>query len=482
MSIKVRDQLQANLLDDETIDFAYYWQVFKRYSGRILLLAILFTVLVGLIAMRMTPMYSATASLLIESQPANVMSIEEVYNADTKRKDYMQTQFEILKSRQVAAMAVDELELDQNPLFMPPPDTTFTIFDDAKSWARENVPFMEKKVAPSLTEEERAQKRRKAAINKLMNSLKISLVDNTQVIKITAMSDSPELAALIANTMGDVFVENYLQAKVDMTTKATEFLTESMEGLREKLANAERKLSEFYEQNELVNLNNGVVSLAAEELEELSDELREARTTFNQNRAIYEQTQVSGADYNALARLPEVLNHTNIQSVRRQESAALSRVSELSEVYGPKHPKMVAANAELKSVQDNLEKQIRDLISSITTQYRSSQDKVSNLQAKIADSKSEYRKISGLESERRALQREVDINQQLYNSMFTRLKETSELGGFESVNARIHDPAVIPNNPTKPNKKLLIGAAFVISFGFGICFQPSYNFLCGKTV
>lgn len=119
MSIKMRDQLQANILDDETIDFAHYWQVFKRYAGRIILLAVLFTILVALIVMKMTPIYSATASLLIESQPANVTSIEEVYKSDTSRKDYMQTQYEIIQSRQVAARAVDELDLSNDAVFMP---------------------------------------------------------------------------------------------------------------------------------------------------------------------------------------------------------------------------------------------------------------------------------------------------------------------------------------------------------------------------
>ena len=468
MSSKVRDQLQANILDDETIDFAHYWQVFKRYAGRIILLAVLFTVLVALIVMKMTPIYSATASLLIESQPANLMSIEEVYKSDTTRKDYMQTQYEIIQSRQVASRAVDELDLSNDPVFMPKSSGGFDIVKDVKQWIKSKLIFLPEKKKKTLTQTQRAEKRRQAAINKLMNSISVNLVNNTQVIEITAVSESPELAARIANAMGDVYVENYLQAKVDMTTKATSFLTESMEGLKDKLEEAERKLTEFYEENQLVNLSNGVVGLAAEELEELSDQLLDAQSTLKQNRTIYEQTQRNGADINALSRLPEVLNHPNIQSVRRQQSEAQSRVSELSKVFGPKHPKMVAAQAELSSVRDTLQTQIRDLISSITTQYRASQERVANLQEEVGQAKSEYRKLSGLENQRRALQREVDINQQLYSSMFTRLKETSEVGGFESANARILDPAVAPNNPSKPNRTLLIGAAFVISFGFGV--------------
>ena len=468
MSSQKVDPAKSGILEDETIDFAQYWQVLKRYLGRIIVLATFFTALVAFVVMKLTPVYSATASLLIESSVANVMSIEEVYTSDTSRKDYMRTQFQILQSRQVASRAVDELDLSNNPLFMPVANESISIVTQAKQWLLARLPVASEASKSSLTDEQKAEKRRQAAINKLMNRVSVSLVDNTQVITITAVSESPELAAAIATTMGDVYVENYLQAKVDMTTKATSFLTESMDSLRDKLTKAEADLSAFYEENELVNLSNGVVGLAAEALEQRSEQLLEAETTLKQNRTIYQQTQQNGADYNALARLPEVLNHPSIQSVRRQEAQAMSRVSELSEVFGPKHPKMIAANAELSSVRGTLQQQIRDLISSITTQYRASQERVATLQTEVAKAKAEYRTLSTLENQRRSLQREVDINQQLYNSMFTRLKETSELGGFESANARVLDPAPVPNNPTSPNKTMLIMAAFGLSCGFGV--------------
>lgn len=197
MSIKMRDQLQANILDDETIDFAHYWQVFKRYAGRIILLAVLFTILVALIVMKMTPIYSATASLLIESQPANVTSIEEVYKSDTSRKDYMQTQYEIIQSRQVAARAVDELDLSNDAVFMPQSSGGLTIVKDVKKWVKSKIPFLPKQEKVELTETQKAEKRRQAAINKLMNSISVTLVNNTQVIEVTAVSDSAELAAVL---------------------------------------------------------------------------------------------------------------------------------------------------------------------------------------------------------------------------------------------------------------------------------------------
>lgn len=469
---QTKGQMEAKLLESDTLDLAQYWQTIKRYFWRILSLAVLITILVALIVMSITPQYSATATLLIESDQAKVLSIEEVYGIDSSRKEYFQTQYEILKSRQIAEKVVEKLKLYEHPTFDPEYESNQSGFiassvDSIKELIIESLPFLPQKDVVELTEEQMLQRRIGYAIFKFTKSLQITPITNTQVVKITYEHEDPRFAAVIANTVGDVYIENYLEAKLDMTAKATTWLNESLQGLRTKLDTAEKKLSDFYEREQLVNID-GVVGLASDELQQLSDLLLDAQSSLKRNETIYQQVNTANVDIATLASLPEVLNHPSIQNVKRAELSAESRVSELSKVYGPKHPKMIAANAELDSVRNSLTNQIRVLVNGINTEYRNALAKVRELEEDVAAAKQEYRKLSNLENQRESLQREVDINQQLYNSFFTRLKETAELGGFESANARILDEAVPPGAPSKPKKGLIIGAAFVVSFGFGI--------------
>jgi succinoglycan biosynthesis transport protein ExoP len=465
MAVNNREELNNNVFEDETIDIAHYFGIIKRYAFRIVSLAIAFTVLVALLVLRMTPMYTSATTILVESEKANIVSIEEVYGLDTKRKDYMQTQYEILRSRQIAERTVESISLYNNADFMPA-DEGPGMIDSLKSFASEFLPFLPQEEAVVLTEAEILARKKRKAVSILMKAVTVSMVDNTQVMEISVTTASPALSAEIANTISDVYIENYLQAKLDMTAKATSFLTESLEGLKEKLDGAERNLEKFYEQNQVVNID-GVVGLAADELERLSSQLLDAQTALKLNGVIYRQTR-NDTSLDDVSKLPEVLNHPTIQGVRRDEARAMTRVNELSKVYGPKHPRMIAANAELSSVKETLNSQISDLITSITTQYEVSEERVKQLQQEVEKAKSEYRALSTLDTQRKGLQREVDINQQLYNSFFTRLKETDELGGFESANARVLDTAMPNYVPSKPNKKLLIGAAFVFSIGFGV--------------
>ena len=58
-----------------------------------------------------------TATVLIESRAAKVVSIEEVYGIEGGKSEYYHTQFEILKSRSLAERVVRKLELRQLPEF-----------------------------------------------------------------------------------------------------------------------------------------------------------------------------------------------------------------------------------------------------------------------------------------------------------------------------------------------------------------------------
>jgi len=472
MSSRANEQIEAKLFDTDIIDFGQYLTTIKRYMWRIIGLALLLTIFVALVVLSMTPRYIATASLLIEAEQANVLSIEEVYGLDSSRKEYFETQYQILRSRHIAAKVVDELALYENPLFDL--DVVKTnrsglsqSIASAKDFIKEALPFLPQEIEVEKTEEEQLASRRSYAISQVLEFSSIAPIKNTQVVDISFESSDRALAAIIANTIADVYIENYLESKLDMTTKATNWLNESLQGLRSKLNTAENSLAEFYEREQLVDID-GVVGLASEQLQQLSDQLIDAQVLLQRNRTIYEQVNQSGADFSLLSSLPDVLNHPSIQNIKREEVIAESKVSELKEVYGPKHPIMIAATAELNSVKNSIRNQITVLISGITTEFRSAESKVAALKKDVEAAKSEFRKLSNLENQRKTLQRDVDTNQQLYNSFFTRLKETDQLGGFESANARILDAANPPSNPAKPKKGLIIAAAFVLSLGLGV--------------
>jgi len=466
------NEVESKIIDSETIDIEQYVNTIKRYFWRIFGLAIFTTLICALFVFSMTPIFTSKATMLIESDKANVLSIEEIYGLDSSRKEYFQTQYEILRSKRIARKVVESLELYKFDNFNHEYNQLNKgIISDsvagAKNVLRTALPFLPQKQEIELSEEEKFERDVKFATSVVGKNLTINPLVNTQVVELAYEDQNPKRAAQIANTVAEVYIKNYLESKLEMTAKATEWLNESLQGLRNKLNAAEKNLADFYEREQVVDID-GVVGLASDKLQNLSNQLIDAQILVKRNEAIFNQVTRANVSLDELSRLPDVLNHPSIRDLKRAEVSAQSRISELKEVYGPKHPRMIAANAELTSIAESVESQIQLLISSIRTEYESANMKLAALTRDVDAAKSEFRVLSNLESSRRTLQREVDINQQLYDSFFTRLKETDQIGGFESANARLIDFAAPPTFPSKPKKGFIIIGVFIASFGFGV--------------
>src|SRR5256886_14328217 len=102
------------------IDWRYNWNIINRRKWSIIGLALAVGLLTTLVVFAMTPIYRASATLRIESQAPNVVSIQEVYGLDTRSQDYLATQIEIMGGRPIAETVVDGLGLVGQPEFTPP--------------------------------------------------------------------------------------------------------------------------------------------------------------------------------------------------------------------------------------------------------------------------------------------------------------------------------------------------------------------------
>lgn len=461
-AVKTDDTLFYN----HTIDVSQYWRAVTRNKWSIIGFALVMSLVVSLFVMAMTPLYQSSTTLLIETERTNVMSIEEVYGFDSSRREYYLTQYEILRSRQIAERVVKRLNLTEHPLFDPVQlaknkSGLASSLSSMRKSIKEAIPLFPNPPTEILSEAQKQQNKLDFAIAKLQGNLEIKPVFHTHVVEIVFVSEDAQLAATISDTIANVYIENYLEAKLEMTAKATSWLNTSLAGLKNNLTESEQALNAFYEREKLVNID-GVIGLASEELQRYTALLVDAQNNLARVSAIYQQVNDKESTSD-LASLQEVQNHPTVQNVKKQQLNAQSNVSELAKVYGPKHPKMIAANAELESINDALSRQVTAMVNGINQEYQAAQSKVDSLKVEVDAAKQNYRKLSNLENQHLALQREVEINNQLYSSFFTRLKETNEVGGFERANARILDPAKPALAPFKPRKAMLVLLAFVAS-------------------
>ncbi|CAN8141108.1 hypothetical protein THIOSC13_470002 [uncultured Thiomicrorhabdus sp.] len=110
----------------DVIDLLPLFQAVWYRKWTVIAFTFLVTLLAALFVSQIEPVYKATATLQIDQKKSQVVSIEELYGVD-QSSEYLNTQFELIKSRAVAERVVEELNLVKHREFDPTQQKTTVI-------------------------------------------------------------------------------------------------------------------------------------------------------------------------------------------------------------------------------------------------------------------------------------------------------------------------------------------------------------------
>ncbi len=447
--------------DKKKIDPRILWATFNKHKLLIIGLTLLFGSLATLMVPSFKPIYHSAALLLIELDKPNIIAIEEVAGGELTAT-YFQTQLKILKSRVLSEKVVEKLDLMSHPAFQPPPKENKGGW---RSWLPGSL-LPDPEIPPPPTFEER----KKTVVEKMREGLSIGPLKDSQLVQISFESSHAPLTSTIPNTLADIYIESDLEAKLAMTNKATSWLTRRLDELRKKVTQSEQELQNYIEGQGLVDVE-GVKTLAAKQIEETAGDLVKARLDLAKVENLYKQVRaLRGQPPNAFESIPAILNNPLVQGVKGTELEAENKLSELSERYGPKHPKIQAAIAELKTAKANTARQIQHVVSGITNEYKLALANVKILKQAFEENKQKIQEINRKEYKIGVMKREIAVNRQLYDMFLTRFKETDasqDVQALQSTVGRIVEPALVPSKPENPNKRgQMIIMSWLLSFIF----------------
>lgn len=445
----------------DAIDLRHYWNIINPRKWSIIGLAVAVGLLTTLVVFAMTPIYRASATLLIESQSANVVSIQEVYGLDSRNLDYLATQnylatqTEIMGGRPIAEAVVDSLELVEQPEFQPKAQPPLI---DWRSW----LPFgMQKKASTSL------QSERERVVDSYSRKLHIEPVHNTHLVRVEFESADPNLAAKIADAHAKAYIASTLDLRANATRSAAEWLATRVDSLRKDLQASEASLQAYREQEQIVDVS-GLKALPAAEISNLSTRLQQVRQELASAQIAYLQVAPAAGQNKDLLGVPALLADEGMRRAREAQATAQQAVAELEKRYGPSSPKMIAAQDQLAQATKNLDNQAQNVIEGIRKRYEAAKSEEAALVAALNRASQQYQKVGRKESKLETLQRAVDTNRQLYDLFFKRLSETSATGDLASARASIVEPAAVPRVPVRPAKLRIVAIASVLTLLFGV--------------
>jgi polysaccharide biosynthesis transport protein len=437
----------------ESLDLVRYWRAISRNKWRILALVTLVGLIATLYAYSLPPIYRSTATVLVEGSrlKSGPPSSDEMFLAYTgSTRDYYLTQFEIIKSREFAERLVRVMGLTKHPEFDPRnrPKPWYAALLPASFSGAGAVP-----AAPVIDAE--AEDR---VIGAVMSRTSLQPVRNTQLVKVSFDAGDPELAARVPNTLAMIYIVADLESRTEATQRTTQFLAKQSEDLKVKLTESERALQQFREREKIVEAKGVSLAGASRQLEDLTSSLMEARRKRADLEATYEQVNAArqGKSADSLDTLPVVLRHPLVQRAKDTESEAERRFNDASKRYGPDHPRMVAAQAELKAAQENLKRQVTIAAQGLAKDYELALANETSIERALGRSKGDIQSYNRKEFELQSLERDVTANRQLYDTFVLRSKEI-RAGDMQAPIARVIDEARPAKGPFGPNVRAIIG-------------------------
>lgn len=447
-------------------DLLRNWKAIYRRKWAILFVVALVGILAAMYAHRLPPLYQASATVMVQETRKKVVSNEDLY-AETMgtSRDYYATQFEVMKSRDFAERLVRVLNLTSHPQMDPriprPPWYSDLLLEAARAPAWVPEFLLKKKQTPLQISEEDA---RDIVIAKVMSGLSFQPVRNTQIVRIGFTSGDPTLAERIPNTLAYIYIIADLEARSEASRQAMSFITAQSESLRKKLNDSEKALQDFRERQRIVVAKGANLSSAVRKIEDLSGSLAEARKKRTEAETMFRAATAAqqASSGGGLESLTAVQSQPVLMRLKDVEIEAQRRVQEFSQRYGAEHPRMIAAQTDLKAAQENVRRQLSSVIQTLQKDLEVAKGNEASIEQALNAARADAQAFNRVEFPLQRLEREAENDRQIYNQFMQRYRDI-KAGDMQSPIARIVDYATTPKSPFGPDMRKIIGVPMLIA-------------------
>lgn len=267
-----------------------------------------------------TPIYYATSVLVMEPIPERSLDIEAVMPGLGGENSAINTEIEVLSSRAVLGLVVDQLALVDDPEFNPnlisgraAPILAWATH--VGLWPHPPVPTADLQLALDRT----------ATIDQLSGRIAVRNVPDSMVFEITVESPDRLKAAEIANRLADVHIARQIEDKFSANDAALDWLTQRVDDLGKDLQAAETAASEFTAQMQIINPDTmEALSLQLAELRQRIAALDAAALRSNRSNTDSPQRQALLADEVAVSDkiLQQSQSIVRLAQLRREADAS----------------------------------------------------------------------------------------------------------------------------------------------------------------
>ncbi|WP_316354478.1 Wzz/FepE/Etk N-terminal domain-containing protein [Devosia sp.] len=438
--------------DLKTIDLERILSLLRRHAV-VLGSCVLVTLVLATFYLSLAPRsYLSAGQVLLDRNLEQAAGDGEPTTSSVDLEAQVLNQIEVLRSSRVATAVAEAENLTTDQEFLNPPPSFSQRLRGLLPFGRAARPA---NLEASIEE----------VVGMLRANVQVDRMGRSSIIRVGYEAATPELAQRIARAYAEALLEDQLNAELEATSAASDWLQQRLAEIGESQRTASLAIEQYRQQTGLsvgqdTNLTN-------QRIEALSNQLAEAQAETARLRALSDQLQtVVAAGPEAAAANVSLLSGTQVDpaeiAVLRTQSAALtSRIAEVRSSFGEDHPQLQVLAAE----KAGLDSRIYALLQNLDEQYRTQLSIATQQEAGLRRDIDAEGQSAGLISQEQVrlneLQQRSDALRSLYNSYLLRYEESVQRQSFPIPSIRIVTDALLPEQPSSPKVMVIVAAALI---------------------
>jgi polysaccharide biosynthesis transport protein len=406
------------------------------------------------------PQYQAETTLLIEHNDPAVLNVTDVMSEPiyADEYDYYNTEFQLLKSRDLASRVILGNGLLNGPLLHEP----YGLLDSV----RHLVQRLAARLAIGASESPDGNGLRPELVDRYLRRLDVSPVRNSRLVKVAFETPDPRMSAAIVNDHALAYIQSGIELRSSANKEAEEFLGRKLVELGERLRKSEAALNRFRKER-------GIISFEAKEdigiqrLDEINKRYLEAQ--LERISLETQMVQIRAHEYDSLG---AVVSSPLIQQLKVDYNRLTGEYAKASAKYKPGFPLLEEAGAQVAKAQTRLHEEIRSIAASVKAAFQSAVARENQIRASLEEATAQALKQKEDAVQYRVFSREVEANRDLYDAVLQRMKETALASELRVSKVFVVDRAEVPTKPSTPAKArdLLISAVLGLMGAVSLAF------------
>lgn len=463
--------------ETETTFREYLFVVLKR-KWLILSILLVVTSLVTIQTYREPSVYQASTIVRVESRPTSVLQTGTLVFNQTD-PNFWGTQIKLLTNPSLARQVALTLNLQNNPTFMG------SQADSGVFASLKRIFSSDRKVAVTpqgstalpdpigevemnekqLTAEE--LKKLEPYEDAIIANLAVVPIEKTNLVTIYFTHTSPEMAQTIANTFGDVFVQNNVERQESGTSKAEITLAQAIAKYQEKVKNEREGLFSFAKQHGLP-LTSTASNLESEKERTYGSQLLAAENARRTLKAEYEAARLTEDPFSQ----PEVQKDELIRRLREKLSDLTERRDALLQIYTPEWPEIKKIEAQIRATEADLNKAPPQVLAAMKKRYEAAEATERSLIIAYEKQHGKTTQQTKAEIDLAAMGKELETDEQYLNTLMQRQRELSATSRDVGTTVSVATRSRLPQVPVGPARLRNIIVAFLLSLmaGVGLAF------------